>query len=61
MKQFALTMLAICLATGIMAKNNIDRKEVVMRHNPHITNIDPLSSLTVGNGSFAFTVDVTGL
>ena len=61
MKQFALTMLAICLATGIMAKNNIDRKEVVMRHNPHITNIDPLSSLTVGNGSFAFTVDATGL
>jgi hypothetical protein len=27
----------------------------------HVTRPDPLSSLTVGNGAFAFTVDITGL
>ena len=39
----------------------IDRKALVERNNPHITAIDTLASLTVGNGEFAFTVDVTGL
>src|SRR4051794_14443906 len=39
----------------------IDRSALVRRHNPLITRIDPLSPLSVGNGSFAFTVDVTGL
>jgi len=39
----------------------IDRKAVVQRHNVHINKIDSLSSLTVGNGNFAFTVDATGM
>lgn len=39
----------------------IDREALVERNNPHITEIDTLASLTVGNGEFAFTVDVTGL
>src|SRR5262245_52337817 len=39
----------------------INRKEVVQRHNVHINKIDSLSSLTVGNGNFAFTVDATGM
>lgn len=39
----------------------INRKSLVQRHNPLITKPDTLASLTVGNGSFAFTVDVTGL
>jgi len=39
----------------------IDRKAVVCRHNVVNESIDSLSSLTVGNGEFAFTVDVTGL
>lgn len=39
----------------------IDRQALVERNNPHITEIDTLASLTVGNGEFAFTVDVTGL
>lgn len=39
----------------------IDRKVLVTRHNVHIKQIDTLGSLTVGNGEFAFTVDVTGL
>lgn len=39
----------------------IDRKVVVRRHHPRLTAFDPLSPLSVGNGEFAFTVDLTGL
>lgn len=41
--------------------DKIDRVALVERNNPHVTAIDSLSSLSVGNGRFAFTVDVTGL
>ena len=40
---------------------SIDRHAVVNRNNPVITDTDILASLTVGNGHFATTVDVTGL
>lgn len=40
---------------------NIDRKSVLERNNPKVTNADPLNSLSVGNGHFATTVDVTGM
>ena len=56
----------ICL--GLMAAmlqtadaQPIDRKAVVTRHAVANNTVDSLSSLTVGNGIFAFTVDVTGL
>ncbi len=39
----------------------IDRQALVMRNNPQIYSYDSLASLSVGNGEFAFTVDVTGL
>ena len=39
----------------------IDRHAVVNRNNPIITEASDLASLTVGNGHFAATVDVTGL
>ena len=39
----------------------IDRQALLERNNPHIEAIDTLASLTVGNGGFAVTVDVTGL
>lgn len=39
----------------------IDRNALVTRHNIEITTADSLNSLTVGNGKFAFTVDITGL
>jgi hypothetical protein len=39
----------------------INRYDLVHRNNPHIDKADPLSSLSVGNGKFAFTADVTGL
>ncbi len=39
----------------------IDREALVTRHNPVIRKVDYTAPLTVGNGKFAFTVDVTGL
>ena len=41
--------------------NRIDRHALVRRHNPSVTKFDPFSALSVGNGEFAFTADVTGL
>lgn len=39
----------------------IDRKALVSRHNIVLKSPDTLGSLTVGNGEFAYTVDVSGL
>ena len=39
----------------------IDRRAVVSRHNVKLAKADPLSSLSVGNGEFAYTVDISGL
>jgi len=39
----------------------IDRKAVLKRNNPKVTAVDTLASLSVGNGRFATTVDVTGM
>ena len=39
----------------------IDRQALVTRHHVHATRYDPASPLSVGNGEFAFTVDLTGL
>ena len=39
----------------------IDRRALVTRHNPTLHRADPLSPLSVGNGEFAFTADITGL
>ncbi|MBN2242527.1 MAG: glycoside hydrolase family 65 [Acidobacteria bacterium] len=39
----------------------IDREKLVERHFPRLSEADPLSPFTVGNGEFAFTADITGL
>ncbi len=39
----------------------IDRQALVSRHNPVVRTVDVDSPLSVGNGGFAFTADVTGL
>lgn len=52
-------VLAALLATVLAAP--IDRGAVVARHFPAVTTVDPDAPLTVGNGRFAFTADVTGL
>jgi protein-glucosylgalactosylhydroxylysine glucosidase len=43
------------------AASRIDRHAVVSRHNPVLHRLDPDSPLSVGNGGFAFTADITGL
>ncbi|MEI7027014.1 glycoside hydrolase family 65 [Paenibacillus sp. y28] len=44
-----------------MQQTPIDRKALVHRHHPVLRQADPLSPLSVGNGQFAFTADLTGL
>ncbi|WP_434036498.1 hypothetical protein [Formosa sp. 4Alg 33] len=39
----------------------INREALVTRHNVNVKSLDTLASLSVGNGSFAYTVDGTGL
>ncbi|WP_100406498.1 glycoside hydrolase family 65 [Bacillus solitudinis] len=39
----------------------IDRKNLIKRHCPKVSKVEPLSPLSVGNGEFAFTADITGL
>lgn len=39
----------------------IDRQRLVQRHSIQVTAWDSLASLSVGNGRFAFTTDITGL
>jgi hypothetical protein len=39
----------------------IDRRALVQRHNPVLHDFDPRAPLSVGNGEFAFTADITGL
>ena len=41
--------------------DKINRHALVSRHNVTISEVDTLEALSVGNGEFAFTVDVTGL
>lgn len=58
-KIFLLCCLFFLFVFGYAQK--IDRKAVVLRHTIANKQFDSLSSLSVGNGNFAFTVDVTGL
>nr|WP_207952269.1 glycoside hydrolase family 65 [Paenibacillus turpanensis] len=39
----------------------MNRKEIVSRHNPILTKAEPFAPLSIGNGEFGFSVDVTGL
>src|SRR6476659_1572317 len=56
------------IVTGALMKTEfgesekpIDRYALVSRHDPVLRKFEPLSPLSVGNGEFAFTCDVTGL
>ncbi|XVQ15495.1 hypothetical protein ACQP1W_24075 [Spirillospora sp. CA-255316] len=39
----------------------IDRESLVRRHTVELTRADPSCALTVGNGDFAYTADITGM
>ena len=51
----------LVLSFCFLFAQKINRKDLVVRHNIIITKADSLSSITLGNGRFAFTADVTGL
>ena len=58
----AACMALLFAASGAHAATaRIDRQALVERHDPHLTAIDPMAPLSVGNGRFAFPADVTGL
>ncbi len=63
--QYIYKLVGLLLITILFSCNQpqskIDRLALVSRHNVNITEFDSLSSLSVGNGEFAFTVDATGL
>jgi protein-glucosylgalactosylhydroxylysine glucosidase len=48
-------------ATASAQAAGMDRAALVKRHNPILLQADPLSPLSLGNGEFAFTADITGL
>jgi hypothetical protein len=56
---FILILLVSC--NSLNKSKLIDRYKVVSRHNIVNTEINPLNSLSVGNGEFAFTADITGM
>ena len=60
-KTFFIVVLAAMLLVTACADTAIDRHALVMRNNPHVTKIDSLHSLTVGNGRFAFTCRCYGI
>ncbi|WEK20157.1 MAG: hypothetical protein P0Y49_03210 [Candidatus Pedobacter colombiensis] len=60
-RKFTAVMLLAFFCPFISLFAQINRQALVQRHKVLVNKIDPLSSLSVGNGKFAFTVDATGL
>jgi len=61
-RKIKVIVLFLFISVSAIAKSyTIDRQAVVNRNNPTVTRMDTLSSFSVGNGGFAFTVDATGL
>ena len=60
-------LLTAALALGVFVscqqagQESIDRKALVDRNKVQVNVFDSLASLSLGNGNFAFTVDITGL
>lgn len=65
MKKTSFLLLAFLLllvpAEAKKQSKGIDRLALVKRHTVRVYTFDSLSSVSVGNGNFAFTVDATGL
>lgn len=51
------------LCCGVLQaySNKIDREALVMRHNVTLTEINEYAPLSVGNGRFCYTADITGM
>jgi len=53
-------LLSLAMA-ATLASRAIDRRAVVMRHNPSLHNINTSEVAVLGNGAFALSIDVTGM
>jgi len=60
-KKTLIFLVGLIISEMNLSAQAINRMALVQRHNVVVTSADSLSSLTVGNGKFAFTVDITGL
>lgn len=61
-KRTSLLFTVFCLIFPIKGRaQTINRFDLVNRHNVILKEIDPLAPLSVGNGDFAYTADVTGM
>lgn len=58
---FSFILFVYCLFSGCNYTPSINRFNLVTRHNIEHSEIDSLSVLSVGNGEFAYTVDITGM
>ncbi|BCW53798.1 MULTISPECIES: hypothetical protein [unclassified Arthrobacter] len=61
MHSHASTVRPEATTTSHRRHKQIDRKALVRRHNVRQQSLDPRSPVSVGNGEFAFTMDLTGL
>lgn len=61
MNSASLILVAAAAAGALVCGAPIDRKALVSRHDVVLVRPDPWAPLTVGNGEFAFTADITGL
>lgn len=60
-RQLFIISMMLFVSFGMAFSTPIDRKGLVTRNFPHVSSFDRFSSLSVGNGEFAYTVDATGL
>lgn len=61
MKQLFSYLILSVLMVSFACAQKIDRKALVQRHIVRINSVDTFGSLSVGNGRFAYTCDVTGM
>jgi protein-glucosylgalactosylhydroxylysine glucosidase len=61
MKNYLLVNAFLLSANLLLSQSKINREAVVRRHTVVLTQADTLAALSVGNGRFCFTADVTGL
>src|SRR5262245_52140821 len=54
-------LLLIAAVAAAQPPSPIDRRALVSRHDVVLKKLDPEAPLSLGNGEFAFTADVTGL
>jgi hypothetical protein len=60
-KNYLLFIVSFALIQMAGCKEPIDRFALVNRHNITVTHPDTLASLSVGNGEFTYTADITGM